>query len=252
MKIDLSHQNILVTGASRGIGRAIAILLASCGAKVAVHYHQNEQLAQSTANEIGRRAYLFKADLSQIMEVNALFQDVVREFGQLHAVVNNAGIAIKSNPDDDDLEFVDSWLQTMEVNLNAVGYLSKLAISHFREFGGGRFINISSRAAFRGDTRDYLAYAASKGGVVALTRSIARAYGKEGIMAFIVAPGFTRTDMAQDFIDEYGDGIAVDDIALNRMTEPKDIAPLVALLASGLADHATGGTFDINAGSYVH
>ena len=130
--------------------------------------------------------------------------------------------------------------------------MCKKAIEHFLENGGGRIINISSRAAFRGDTSDYLAYAASKGGVVALTRSIARAYGKNEIKAFTIAPGFVRTDMAQDFMDQYGEGFALNDIALNELTEPKDLAPLVTLMASGLMDHATGCTIDVNAASYVH
>ena len=118
--------------------------------------------------------------------------------------------------------------------------------------GGGIIINIASRAAFRGDKKDYMAYAASKAGVVGLTRSIAQAYGKDGIKAFLVAPGFVKTEMAQDFIDEYGEENTLGDMALNQITEPADIARFVAFLASGLADHATGGTFDINAGSYVH
>jgi NAD(P)-dependent dehydrogenase (short-subunit alcohol dehydrogenase family) len=97
-----------------------------------------------------------------------------------------------------------------------------------------------------------MTYAASKAGMVALTKSIARAFGKSSITAFTVAPGFTRTDMAQDFMDAYGEAHAVNDIALNRLTEPEDIAPIVTLLASGLADHATGTSIDVNAGSYVH
>jgi NAD(P)-dependent dehydrogenase (short-subunit alcohol dehydrogenase family) len=125
-------------------------------------------------------------------------------------------------------------------------------VEHFTARDGGRIINIASRAAFRGDRADYLAYAASKGGVVALTRSIARAFGKQGVKAFVVAPGFVRTDMAQDFFDAYGEKPVLDEIALPTLTEPVDVAPFVAFLASGMADHATGGTFDINAASYVH
>jgi 3-oxoacyl-[acyl-carrier protein] reductase len=140
----------------------------------------------------------------------------------------------------------------MMVNLNAAALLCKRAVAHFQQQGGGRIISISSRAAFRGDTADYLAYAASKGGLVSLTRSLARAFGKQGIRAFIIAPGFTRTEMAQDFIDQYGEDYALNDIALERLTEPADLGPMVVLLASGLADHATGCTIDINAGSYVH
>jgi NAD(P)-dependent dehydrogenase (short-subunit alcohol dehydrogenase family) len=111
---------------------------------------------------------------------------------------------------------------------------------------------MASRAAFRGDTIDYLAYAASKGGMVSLTRSIARGFGKQNIKAFLIAPGFVRTEMAQEFIDFYGEEKTIADLALPKLTEPDDIAPLVVFLASGMADHATGGTFDINAGSYVH
>ena len=104
-----------------------------------------------------------------------------------------------------------------------------------------------------GDTTPaYMSYAASKGGVVALTRSLARGFGKDGICAFVLTPGFVRTDMAQDFIDEYGEAFVVGDLALDHLTEPAHLAPLVVLLASGLADHATGTTIDVNAGSYVH
>ncbi|MCK5101466.1 MAG: SDR family oxidoreductase, partial [Cyclobacteriaceae bacterium] len=177
---------------------------------------------------------------------------VIKDFKKIDVIVNNAGVAIKSDPEKDDVAWIDDWLQTMDINLNAIGLLSKKAIQHFKIVGGGIIINISSRAAFRGDSKDYMAYAASKAGLVGLTRSIARAYGKDGIKAFLVAPGFVRTSMAQEFIDEYGEEYAIRDLALDRMTEPKDIAQFVAFLASGLADHATGGTFDVNAGSYVH
>ena len=145
----------------------------------------------------------------------------------------------------------ESWDRTMAVNLKATELLCRLAIGHFQTRGGGRILNVASRAAFRGDTPDYMAYAASKGGMIALTRSIARGFGKDGICAFALAPGFVRTDMAQAFIDQYGEGIATNDLALSRLTEPDDLAPIAVLLASGLADHATGTSIDINAGSYV-
>ena len=252
MKIDLHDHNILVTGASRGIGKAIALSLPECGAHVGIHYSRNENHAKEVVAQIGKKATLFKANLEEGMEVTEFFHEATEKFGRIHTLINNAGIAIHSDPEGDDIKFVDDWLRTMDVNLNALGYLCKMAIGHFKEKGGGRIINISSRAAFRGDTKDYLAYAASKGGVVALTRSIARAYGKEKIMAFNIAPGFVRTDMAQDFFDTYGEEFALNDIALPKLTEPKHIGPMVALLASGLADHATGCTIDINAASYVH
>jgi len=252
MKIDLSGKNILVTGASRGIGRAIALQLGESGANVAVHFFQNQEAAEEVASKIGGNAKIFGADLNQPEECLNLFRDVVETFGQIHVIVNNAGISLNSPIDSRDEEFIKTWRETMEVNLNALGLLCKKAITHFLEYDGGKIINISSRAAFRGDTRDYMAYAASKGGIVALTRSIARAFGKDNIVAFIVAPGFTRTEKAQDAIDAYGEDFVTSDLALNNLTEPTDIAPMVAFLASGMADHATGATIDINAGSYVH
>ena len=252
MTIDLSNKNILVTGASRGIGHAIAEALAKSGARVAVHYNNNSDEAEVLAKQIGNGSKAFGADLGTGDGPLQLWQQVVEAFGRVDVLVNNAGVAVSSDMGKDDKEWLHDWGHTMMVNLNATALLCKKAVAHFRQQGSGRIISISSRAAFRGDTADYLAYAASKGGMVALTRSLARAYGKEGIKAFIIAPGFTRTDMAQDFMDQYGEDYALNDIALNKLTEPADIAPTIVFLASGHADHATGCTIDINAGSYVH
>jgi 3-oxoacyl-[acyl-carrier protein] reductase len=253
MYINLSGLNILVTGASRGIGKSIASKLAEAGATIAVHYNKNMRDAENLAHVLGNESKAFQADLSNPDETASLFDRVILEFGSLEVLVNNAGIA-KSSPlkTKDDLWLAD-WNQTMMVNLTATGLLCKKSIEHFlKRQSTGRIINISSRAAFRGDTAEYMAYAASKAGVSALTKSIARAYGKDGIKAFNIAPGFVRTEMAKDFIEQYGEEFATGDIALERLTEPKDIAPMVTFLASGLADHATGCTIDINAASYVH
>lgn len=252
MQIDLSNTSVLVTGASRGIGAAIAHAMAKAGARVAIHYKDQRQKAEALARQIGAGAEIFQADLSRAEECAALWNAVTARFGRVSTLINNAGIAISSPLEGETGGWMEAWDTTMAVNLRAPAILCKLAIGHFRAKGGGRIVNISSRAAFRGDQPPYLAYAASKGGLVALTRSIARAFGKAGIVAFNVAPGFTRTEMAQDFIDQYGEDYASSDIALHRLTEPDDIAPLVVFLASGLADHSTGCTIDVNAGSYVH
>ncbi|HRD28902.1 MAG TPA: SDR family oxidoreductase [Caulobacter sp.] len=251
MHIDLTGKTVLVTGASRGIGAAIATAMAASGARVAVHYSVSETGAAAVAAECGPDARTFGADLGDPADCVALWDAVTAAYGRVDVLVNNAGVAA---PVDD--PSIDHWLKvwnrTHDVNLRACALLCHLACEHFQAEGGGRIINISSRAAFRGDQPDYIAYAASKGGMVALTRSIARGFGKAGIVAFNVAPGFTRTAMAQDFIDQYGEDYATSDIALSRLTEPKDVAPTVVFLASGLADHATGATIDINAASYVH
>ncbi len=252
MQIDLTNTCALVTGASRGIGAAIARAMGSAGARVAVHYRQQREQAEALASEIGHDSEIFQADLSLADECADLWSAVVARFGQVHTLVNNAAVAISSTPEGSIENWVRDWDATLATNLRAPGILCKLATAHFADLGGGRIINITSRAAFRGDQPDYLAYAASKAGLVALTRSIARGFGKSGILAFNVAPGFTRTEMAEEFIAQYGEHYASGDIALTRMTEPRDIAPIVVFLASGLADHATGCTIDVNAASYVH
>ncbi len=252
MKIDLTGKAVLVTGGSRGIGAAAVRAFAASGARVAVHCGRRLDVAQALAAEVGGGAEAFQADLADPRACTALWEAVVARFGRVDVLVNNAGVAAGAPLEGAEADWLQGWTRTMAVNLTATGLLCRAAIGHFQAHGGGRIINISSRAAFRGDTSDYLAYAASKGGVVALTRSIARGFGKQGITAFDVAPGFTRTEMAQDFIDQYGEAYAFSDIALSRLTEPADIAPMLVFLASGLADHATGTTIDMNAGSYVH
>ena len=252
MHIDLTSKTVLVTGGSRGIGAAAVRAFAQAGARVAVHCVRTRDVAERLAGEVGHGAQAFQADLADPAACQRLWDEVVDRYGRVDVLVNNAGVAAGAPLDGETEAWLDAWRDTMAVNLTAVGLLCRAAVRHFQAHGGGRIITISSRAAFRGDTPDYLAYAASKGAVVALTRSIARGFGKQGIVAFDVAPGFTRTEMAQDFIDQYGEDFASGDIALPRLTEPADIAPTLVFLASGLADHATGTTIDMNAGSYVH
>ena len=250
MKIDLSGKTVIVTGASRGIGRGIAKGLASAGARIAVHFNKNKEVAEQLAEKIGNGSKAFQADLQHPEACNILFESVVEEFGRIDVLVNNAGIFFNSPLESD--SWLDDWNMTMDVNLRATGILSKLAILHFLENKGGRIINISSRAAFRGDNPEHLAYAASKAGMVALTKSIARGYGKDNIVSFLIAPGWVKTDMNKETIERFGEESITKDLALNTLTKPEDIAPMVTLLASGFADHATGTTIDINAGSYVH
>lgn len=254
MQFDLSDQTILVTGASRGIGRSTAEALADAGATVAVHYGRSQEAATEVVDACGPEAQAFQADLADLDATDQLIDEVIDTYGRLHALVLNAGVAVQAPLTDDTDTWNEAWSKTMHINLRAPELLCRHALPHFRskQPQGGRIISIASRAAFRGDTPDYMTYAASKAGLVALTRSVARGFGDDDVTAFTLAPGFTRTDMAQDFIDEYGEEHARKGIALNRLTEPADVASFVVFLASGQADHATGTTIDINAGSYVH
>lgn len=253
MYINLSGLNILVTGASRGIGKAIATKLAEAGATIAIHYNKNVREAENLAHVLGNQSKAFQADFSKPDEAGKLFERVSLELGSIEILINNAGVAIPAGIDASEENWLKIWEETMMVNLTSPAVLCKKAVEHFiKRKSSGRIINISSRAAFRGDQAEYMSYAASKAGLVSLTRTIARAYGKDGVKAFVIAPGFVRTDMAKEFMEKYGEEHTKGDVALERLTEPKDLAPLVTFIASGMADHATGSTFDINAGSYMH
>jgi NAD(P)-dependent dehydrogenase (short-subunit alcohol dehydrogenase family) len=251
MKIDLSGTAALVTGASSGIGEAISQELGSCGARVAVHYNSGEERARAIAKGCGPGCEVFGADLSDPRAASDLFKTVAGTFGKVDLLVNNAGIFIPAHPEAGYDDWMGTWNSTIAVNLTSAGVLCREAIVHFMNNGGGRIVNISSRAAFRGETADYLAYAASKGGMISLSRSIARSFGKQGIKSFSIAPGYVRTPMTDEYLDLHEDEMIESELALGEMTSPGDIAPLVAFMASGRLDHATGCTIDINGGSYI-
>ncbi|MEJ2585951.1 MAG: SDR family NAD(P)-dependent oxidoreductase, partial [Robiginitalea sp.] len=193
-----------------------------------------------------------KAAMDQPEEVINLFEEGLSQLGRLHTVVINAGIFPPHPVSEETASWWAVWKRTLAVNLDAAGLLTKLGITHFQGKGGGRFIYIGSRAAFRGETEDFLAYAASKGGLTSLARTVARSFGKDRITSFTIAPGFTRTAMAEPFIASYGEEALLDEISLPELTLPEDIAPLAAFICSGRMDHATGSVIDVNAGSYMH
>lgn len=251
MKIDLKGKVILITGATSGIGAAAGLGLARSGATVAVHGHRPTKKAVRTAQTLGHRSRAFFCDLAEPGNAERLFDSVLETYGRIHVLVNNAGIYHASPMRKSTQEWLADWDETLAVNLTSAAVLTRSAVRHFRKTGGGRIINIASRAALRGDTRDYLAYAAAKGGMVAMSKTIARAFGKDNIMSFVIAPGYVRTPMTARYILEHGERSVIRELALSRMTEPEDIVPTIVLMASGMMDHATGGTIDINAGSYI-
>ncbi|WP_088341142.1 SDR family NAD(P)-dependent oxidoreductase [Robiginitalea sediminis] len=251
--MDLRGQRILVTGASRGIGAAIARRLLEDGAQVALHYNSSRQEAEGVLRGYEDQGVLLPANLADPDRTRDLFENALKALGHLDALVLNAGVFLPHPIEEELDQWWAVWKRTLAINLDAPGLLTQMALRHFQAHGGGgRLIYIGSRAAFRGETREFLGYAASKGGLTSLARSVARSFGKDNVKSFVIAPGFTRTAMADTFVKEYGEQRLLDEIALNTLTLPEDIAPLTAFICSGQMDHATGTVIDINAGSYMH
>jgi 3-oxoacyl-[acyl-carrier protein] reductase len=250
--IDLNQKVVLVTGGSRGIGAYIVRTLAQAGAQVVLHYSASGTQAEQIVADLGTdRVVSVRAPLDADGAGAQLWSAAVAWRGHIDVLVNNAGVAIEASIEDTPDAWRKAWDTTWRVNVVAVADLCREAILHFRGRGGGTIINISSRAAFRGDSPHYMHYAASKGAVVALTKSIARGYAREGVLAYGVAPGWVATDMARQSIQIVGLEKLVQDIPMGTMAPPQDVANVVAFLASGLAPHATGTTIDVNGASYV-
>ena len=248
--IELSGKCVLITGASRGIGAGIARACAAAGAKVILHYSASKTSVEALADELGDAVLgHVQADLSVPANATRLWQEAEALTGRIDALVNNAAIFIEAPLDQADGDWLDAWTRTMEVNLASPALLSKAAVAHFKEHGGGKIINIASRAGHRGDDPEFAAYAASKGGLLALTKTLARGLGRDGIVAYAIAPGWVDTDMAPQ--ETTARENAIRDVPLGRMATPDEIGALTAFLASDLCTSATGATFDVNGASYV-
>jgi NAD(P)-dependent dehydrogenase (short-subunit alcohol dehydrogenase family) len=232
--------NILITGASRGIGAAAYALLRKTGHKVVGH---------STLGS----SELIAGDLMDPAAPRDIWDTALDELGgTIDVLVNNAGIyeAVADNVSDD--EWHAAWHRTMTVNLQASADLSRLAVSHFLDRGGeGRIVNVSSRAAFRGDSPQHWHYAASKAAMVAMTRTIARGYAADGILCFAVAPGFTVSEMTTEYLEGRGGAKIVADIPLGRVASTDEIAEVIRWLAVDAPASATGSVIDANGASYV-
>jgi 3-oxoacyl-[acyl-carrier protein] reductase len=250
--IDLKGKVVLVTGGSGGIGAAIVRKVVQLGGDVVLHDVRVDGKAAEIRKELGAaHCHLVAGDLAQVGAAQDIWAKGQAWKGRIDVLINNAGIYESADIDHEFDAWSKSWARTLQVNLVAPGDFCREALRHFRSKGGGIIINLASRAAFRGDDADFMHYAASKGGVVAMTRTIARHFGKQGITAFAIAPGFVRTNLNKDFFDKYGVDAAAETVPLGEIAEPEDIANTVAFLASGLAKHATGTTIDINGASYV-
>jgi NAD(P)-dependent dehydrogenase (short-subunit alcohol dehydrogenase family) len=251
MKLDLTGKVVLITGASRGIGREAAIRMAESGAQVAVNYHRSEREAREVVEEIGPAALAVHGDIAEPKEVAKVIDRTVEAFGRLDVLVNNAATFGLNRFDGDDYDaWQRGWRQTFDLNVFGAANAAFLAMRVMRRNGGGKIINVASRAAFRGET-EFGDYGASKAALVNLTRSIARACAKDNIVASCVAPGFIDTDMARSELDAHYEDI-VNQIPLRRVGSVNDVAGVIVFLASPLGDYLNGATIDVNGGSWFH
>ena len=246
------EKRVLVTGASRGIGRAIALQFAAAGARVAVHYQTNQSAAEATLAELpGTGHTLCAGDVGNPDAVSQLVAKTVTDLGGLDILVNNAGI-FEAHPVDE-VSYEDwqhHWQRTLTINLTGPANLCWHAVQHMRQSGGGRIVNVSSRGAFRGEPR-CPAYGASKAGLNALTQSLAQQLAPLGIFVGAVAPGFVETDMASTVLEGPGGDAVRRQSPLGRVAKPEEVAHAVLFLASAGAEFSTGAIIDVNGASYL-
>ncbi len=232
---------ILLTGSSRGIGAATRKQLEAKGAKVIGH---------------GTQAYdehTIGADLSRPENVAGLWEEALtRADGEIDVLINNAGLFDATALDIEDGEWLAGWQNTLQINLTAAAQLSRLAVQHWQTRGAaGRIVHIASRAGHRGDSPAHWHYAAAKGGMLAMHKTIARAYAKDRICSFAITPGFTDTAMAGDYLESRGGSGLLADIPLGRVAEPEEIASIAVYCALEAPESMTGTTIDANGASYV-
>jgi len=231
--------NIFVTGASRGIGAAAYDLLRSRGHKVAGHSSRgSDELIAGELTDPAAPRRIWKQALEKLG-------------GRIDALVNNAGIYEAVADDAPDGDWQAAWERTIRINLYASADLCRLAVQHFREQGGGRIVNIASRAGSRGDSPAHWHYAASKGAMIAMTKSIARGYARENILAFVVSPGFTVSEMTEEYLAGRGGEKILAEIPLGRVATTGEVAETIRWLATEAPASATGANIDVNGASYV-
>lgn len=247
----LLGQTVLVTGASGGIGAAIVERVALEGARPIIHYCKDEDAAESLLARINGNGLVLQADLSEFDGPFALWRKAVDFAGRVHGLVNNAGIRTEISIESSPGEWRAAWQNEFQVNFFAAADLCKEAIQHFRTEGGGRIVNIASRAGQRGSASESIPYGAANAAMINLTKSIARSFGREGASAVCIAPGLVRTGMAEHFIATQGEEAAVDEIPVGDMAEPKEVAELVAFVLRYGQDLLNGATLDVNGGSHI-
>ena len=249
---DFEGKIVLVTGASRGIGKSVAEQFAAHGARVAIHCNRNQAQAEKVKESLpGGPHVVIRADLGDPSSAGDLIDSVVREMGTLNILVNNAGIFETHPPTSSAFpRWKEAWDRTIAVNLTAPAHLSYFAVREMLRQGGGSIINISSRGAFRGEPKAP-AYGAAKAGLNALGQSLAGALAPHNIFVYTLAPGWVDTDMAAPYASGAGADALRAQSPLNRIGRPEEIARVVLFLASEQSQYMTGCIIDANGASYL-
>lgn len=243
----LNQKTLLVTGAGRGIGLEIARCALREGANVIAHTGRGEFDSPLLHEE---NVLTLAADLTKPIDIERLWTDAVAWKGRVDVLVNNAGVYAPS-PLQTKSAWDDGWDKNLSINLKAPAALCRSAIGHFQQGKEGIIINIASRSSHRGDDENHLAYGAAKGGLLALTKGIARSYSSCNAVAYAVAPAWVRTSMAEAHIKLHGEHALTAELPMREITPPTDVAETVIFLASGRARHANGCTIDITGADYV-
>jgi 3-oxoacyl-[acyl-carrier protein] reductase len=243
---------VLVTGGSRGIGRAVAEAFATRGATVAVQFRADRQAAGNTLAALGGDGHLaLQADVADPEQARSLVGRVVDELGRVDVLVNNAGVYLEHPILETSYEdWQRAWRQTLDTNLVGPANLMHAVVPHMVAAGGGRIVNVSSRGAFRGEP-GHPAYGASKAGLNSLGQSMALALGRHGIYVTTVAPGFVETDMAAPFLEGAGGDAIRAQSPLNRAATAEEVARVVVFLATPGTESTTGAVVDVNGASYL-
>ena len=249
---DLTGKCALVTGASRGIGKAVAELLARMGARVAVHYGVDEGAAEAVVRGLaGDDHFKVPADLGDPVEAARLAELAAEGLGRLDIVINNAGIYVTHDISSLDPEhWREYWDRTIAVNLSGPAHLLHAAVPHLEATGGGHIGNSTSRGAFRGEP-EAPAYGASKAGLNSLSQSLAVALAPKGIKVVAVAPGWVLTDMTKDYLEGPGGDSIRKQSPMGRTATADEVAQVVLMICSGKADALSGGIIDVNCASYL-
>ncbi len=251
MNIRFDNLNVLVTGASRGIGKAIATEFAASGARVIAHYHKNADSAKQLISEIEGEGHLtFQADIANPDSVKEMVNRLVDKLGHIDILINNAGVFEEMDFSTINYEeWQNAWAKTMNTNLTGVANLSFLVAKHMVKIGGGKIVNITSRGAFRGEPTAP-AYGASKAGLNSFSQSLAKALALQKVLVYALAPGWVDTDMAALGMEGPDAQEIKDQSPLRRIAKPEEIAHSVVMLASGI-EFMTGCILDVNGASYL-